>query len=119
MKAGVRGQAAEIVNYTPHDVTVYSLDGETPLVTVPKAGTFIRVAETVTPLSEAGVPLVKIERDPNRIEGLPSEVEGRYLIVSDITYQAAAPLGREDLVRTGSAVRDDDGRIVGCKGLAV
>lgn len=119
VKAVVCGQAAEIVNYTPHDVTVYSLDGETPIVTVPKAGTFIRVAETVTPLSEAGVPLVKIERDPNRIEGLPPEVEGRYLIVSDITYQAAAPLGREDLVRTGSAVRDADGRIVGCKGLAV
>lgn len=118
-KAVVCGRNAEIVNYTPHPVTVYSLDGETPLVTVPKSGVFIRIAETVTPFSEVGVPLVKIERDPNRIEGLPPEVEGRYLIVSDITYQAAAPLGRKDLVRTGPAVRDDDGRIVGCKGLAV
>lgn len=118
-KAVVRGQAAEIVNYTPHDVTVYSLDGETPLITVPRAGVFIRVAETVTPLSGAGVPLVQIERDPNKIEGLPPEAPGRYLIVSDITYQAAIPLGRNDLLRTGPAVRDDDGRIIGCKGLAV
>lgn len=119
VKATVCGRDAEIANYTPHPVTVYSLDGETPLVTVPKSGVFIRVAETVMPLSEAGVPLVKIERDSNKIEGLPPEVPGRYLIVSDLTYQAAAPLGREDLVRTGPAVRDSEGRIVGCKGLAI
>ena len=118
-KAVVCGQSAEIVNYTPHDVTVYSLDGTTPIVTVPKAGVFIRVAETVTPVSANGVPLVKIARDPSRIEGLPPEVEGRYLVVSDITYQAAAPLGRKDLVRTGPAVRDSEGRIVGGKGLAI
>ena len=117
IKVGV--SEVEVANYTPHDVTVYSMDGETPLVTIPKSGTFVRVAETVRPLFEEGVPIVRIERDPNKIEGLPSKVEGRYIIVSDMTYQAAVPLGRNDLLRTGPAVRDDDGRIVGCKGLAV
>lgn len=119
VKATVRGRDAEIANYTPHPVTVYAMDGETPVVTVPKVGIFIRVAETVTPVSDDGVPLIRIERDSNRIEGLPPEVPGRYLIVSDITYQAAEPLGRDDLLRTGPAVRDNDGRIIGCKGLAV
>jgi len=119
VKATVRGRDAEIANYTPHPVTIFAMDGETALATVPKAGVFIRVAEKVTPVSDDGVPLIRVERDPNRIEGLPPEVPGRYLIVSDITYQAAIPLGREDLVRTGPAVRGSDGRIVGCKGLAI
>lgn len=41
------------------------------------------------------------------------------MIVSDITYQAALPLGRKDLLRAGPAVRDESGRIIGCKGLAL
>lgn len=113
------GCTIELVNCTPHDVTVYSLDGGTPLITIPKSGTIIRVAETVVQLTEKGVPLVKVERDPNMIEGLPEKVNGRALIVSDIAYQAARALGREDVVRTGPAVRDDAGRIIGCRGLAI
>lgn len=34
-------------------------------------------------------------------------------------YQAAIPLGRKDLLRAGPAVRDESGRIIGCKGLAL
>lgn len=44
---------------------------------------------------------------------------GRIVIISDITYQAAKPLGRTDLVKAGPAVRDDSGRIIGCQGLAI
>lgn len=119
VEVNVGGVVMEFANYTPHDVVVYKMDGKTPVVTIPKTGTFIRVPETVRTISEAGVPFVHIYREPNKIEGLPPRVPGRYLIVSDITYQAAIPLGRDDLVRTGPAVRDDDGRIVGCKGLAI
>lgn len=119
VQVNVGGVVMEFANYTPHDVVVYKMDGKTPVVTIPKTGTFIRVAETVRPISEVGVPFVRIDRDPNKIEGLPPQVPGRYLIVSDITYQAAIPLGRDDLVRTGPAVRDDDGKIIGCKGLAI
>lgn len=119
VEVNVGGVVMEFANYTPHDVVVYKMDGKTPVVTIPKTGTFIRVDETVRPISEVGVPFVRIDRDPNKIEGLPPQVLGRYLIVSDITYQAAIPLGRDDLVRTGPAVRDDDGKIIGCKGLAI
>ena len=119
VEVNVGGVVMEFANYTPHDVVVYKMDGKTPVVTIPKTGTFIRVAETVRTISEMGVPFVRIYRDPDKIEGLPPQVPGRYLIVSDITYQAAIPLGRYDLVRTGPAVRDYDGRIIGCKGLAI
>lgn len=68
----------------------------------------VRVAETVHTVSdgEGEVPLVEIVRDPTKLEGLPEEKDGHVVIVSDITYQAALPLGRKDLLRAGPAVRD-------------
>ena len=120
VKAKINGAEHELVNMTPHPVTVYQMDGVTPVVTVPSSG-MVRVAETVRMLSgDAGqVSLVDIERDPNQIEGLPDYNGDRYVIVSDLAYQAAKPLGRDDLLRPGPAVRDARGRIIGCKGLAV
>ena len=41
------------------------------------------------------------------------------IVVSDITYQAAKPLGRKDLVKAGPAVRDDAGRIISYRGLTL
>lgn len=67
-------------------------------------------------VSSEGKPPIDRKR---KIEGLPEEVPGRVVIVSDITYQAAKPLGRKDLVKVGPAVRDDSGRIIGCQGLAI
>lgn len=119
VKVNIGGVEMELANYTPHDITIYKLDGKTPAVTVPKTGVFIRVAELVTPIIEGEVSLLRVERDSQSIEGLPDKVDGRVLIVSDITYQAARALGRDDVVRTGPAVRDSAGNIIGCKGLAV
>lgn len=120
VKAKINGMQHNLVNMTPHPITVYQMDGVTPVVTVPSSG-MVRVAETVQMLSsdEGQVPIVNIERDPNRIEGLPLYNNDRYVIVSDLAHQAAKPLGRDDLLRPGPAVRDETGRIVGCKGLAI
>ena len=116
----IDGVERELVNMTPHPVTVYQMDGTTPVVTVPSSG-MVRVAETVRALSEeeGDVPIVSIERNPSQIEGLPDYNGNRYVIVSDLAYQAAKPLGRDDLLRPGPAVRDESGRIIGCKGLAI
>lgn len=120
VKAQISGIECELVNMTPHPVTVYEMDGVTPVVTVPSSG-MVRVAETVRVCceGEGEVALVDIERDPDHIEGLPDFNEDRFVIVSDLAYQAAKPLGRDDLLRPGPAVRDETGRIVGCKGLAI
>lgn len=104
----------------PHALNVYDLEGENVVATIPSSG-MVRVAETVRTVSdeEGEVPLVEIVRDPTKLEGLPEEKDGHVVIVSDITYQAALPLGRKDLLRAGPAVRDESGRIIGCKGLAL
>nr|DAE91327.1 MAG TPA: hypothetical protein [Caudoviricetes sp.] len=120
IKAQINGVECELVNMTPHPVTVFDVNGNQPIVTVPSSG-MVRVAETVRTISEGEgqVPLVQIVRDPDKIEGLPAWAIGRYIIVSDLAYQAAKTLGREDLLRPGPAVRDETGRIIGCKGLAI
>lgn len=116
----LNGFAIEAVNMTPHALSIYDMDKENVVATIPSSG-MVRVAETVSVLSdgEGEVPLIEVLRNPYQLEGLPEEVPGRVVIVSDITYQAAKPLGRKDLVKVGPAVRDDSGRIIGCQGLAI
>lgn len=116
----LNGFAIEADNRTPHALNIYDMDKENVIATIPSSG-MVRVAETVRVLSdgEGEVPMIEVVRDPSKLEGLPEEVPGRVVIVSDITYQAAKPLGRKDLVKAGPAVRDADGRIIGCQGLAI
>lgn len=116
----LNGSAVEAVNMTPHALSIYDMDKENVIATIPSSG-MVRVAETACVISdgEGEVPLIEILRNPHQLEGLPEEVPGRIVIVSDITYQAAKPLGRNDLVKAGPAVRDDSGRIIGCQGLAI
>lgn len=116
----LNGFAIEAVNMTPHALSIYDMDKENVVATIPSSG-MVRVTETVSVLSdgEGEVPLIEVLRNPYQLEGLPEEVPGRVVIVSDITYQAAKPLGRKDLVKVGPAVRDDSGRIIGCQGLAI
>ena len=116
----LNGKKVEAHNYTPHALNIHNLEGNEVIATIPSSG-MVRVAETVHTVSdgEGEVPLVEIVRDPTKLEGLPEEKDGHVVIVSDITYQAALPLGRKDLLRAGPAVRDESGRIIGCKGLAL
>mgnify|MGYP003092115823 FL=1 len=54
-------------------------------------------------------------------EDLPAPEDGIYYIVSVITANAAKAEGRttSDLVITADPVRDDSGRIIGCKRFAL
>ena len=116
----LNGEQIDAINLTPHALSIYDMDKEIVLATIPSSG-MVRVSESVRVVSagKGEVPLIEVVRDPSKIEGLPEEVPGRVVIVSDITYQAAKPLGRKDLVKVGPAVRDDSGRIIGCQGLAI
>ena len=50
------------------------------------------------------------------VEGLPDPEEGVVWIVSRVVAEAAKE--RDDLLVTDDAVRDDQGRIIGCRALA-
>ena len=108
---------ASIVNLTPHTATV--LDGEGNLIAeFPSAGV-ARAAQTDVQVGEIqGIPIV--ETTFGEVVDLPDPVEGVFLIVSIITLNAAKSGGRptDDLLITSGPVRDESGRIIGCKALS-
>ena len=103
-----------IVNLTPHEITVYDAAGESVLQVIPSSG-MARAAQTREPLDEInGIPVSKTGY--GAVEGLPDQRDGVIYIVSVLTAQAAPD--RKDLYIVDELVRDDTGRILGCKALA-
>lgn len=104
----------KMINLTPHAVTFYTSDGDTVLQTVPSSG-IARAEQERRPIGSANdIPVFKTSY--GAVEGLPDPENGTIYIVSVITAQAAP--NRDDLYITDSLVRDDEGRILGCRALA-
>lgn len=109
---------ATIKNLTPHTVNVIAEDG-TIKATFPSEGSARadQVANKIGELNEIELVSMKF----GKTEGLPAPAEGVYYIVSVITANAAKAEGRstDDIVITADPVRDDSGRIIGCKRFAI
>ena|SRR5690625_2255323 len=103
----------EILNFTPHDVNIVGENGA--ITTFAPVGEPIRLAqETVTVGEVNGIPITETQfGDP---VGLPEPKDGVFLIVSRLILTAC--IDRNDLVVPNEIVRDETGRIVGCKSLA-
>ena len=103
----------QFVNLTPHVVTIVAGDG-TVLRTIEPSGTLARVsAHTVTIGDVDGIPVTTTEF--GEVEGLPEPSEGTSFIVSSIVAQRVS--GRTDVYIPNESVRDERGRIVGCRSL--
>lgn len=121
-----------IVNLTPHPLNIFlptqvEREGRTLKV--------VKNAEAVASLSSVGfaraeeiveelpvlehngilLPVVR-RRFASVVMGLPAPQEDTIYVVSFLTAQAVP--SREDVFFPGEALRDDDGNIVGCVGLA-
>jgi len=107
-----------LINLTPHPVTVF--DGDTPILTIPPSGTVARLTETATeapPIGGVAVTSVRL----GKTTGLPEQQDGVTYIVSMpllMGVMTSATWQRRDLVYPYGQVRDADGRIIGCRGLA-
>ena len=109
---------AKIINLTPHTVSIVDEDG-TVKATFPSEGS-ARADQIETRVGELdGIELVSMKFGAT--ENLPAPAEGVYYIVSVITANAAKEEGRstDDIVITADPVRDDSGRIIGCKRFAL
>ncbi|MGI8815026.1 MAG: hypothetical protein ACR2G2_07000 [Pseudonocardia sp.] len=105
-----------LVNLTPHEVVVLADDDDVLLRLPPKG--LARVSQTFASVGQLDVPegttpLVNI-RDGD-VVGLPEPHPDVYYVVSWLTYHASAQ--REDLLVTADEVRDEAGRILGCRAL--
>lgn len=100
-----------LINATPHVLNII-VDGKEALTLAP-SGICPRLAVTREPSAPVnGIPVVVPTMGSP--EGLPEPQEGTAYIVSALVANAS---GRSDLVFPGEAVRDPEGRIVGCNGL--
>lgn len=109
--------SVRLVNLTPHTINIVL--GPQTTIRVPPSGKVARVnsvTEVTTPIADI-VPVVRTKFGD--IEGLPNAEDGTIFITSTLVAQVAARQGRTDVVApdTNSAIRDEDGRIVGVKRL--
>ena len=108
----------KFVNLTPHAVTLVDEPGSVFAVIQPsgqlaRVRTFPRVVGTVE-IEGRNVPIRVNDYGP--LDGLPDPVPGICYIVSLLAASAAARLGRtEDLLVPDDTVRDDAGRVLGCR----
>ncbi|MGI9951405.1 hypothetical protein V3F56_03500 [Moorellaceae bacterium AZ2] len=102
-----------LINMTPHPVNICSETGDI-VVTIPPSGQVLRLPEVTTPAGEVdGIPVVRKSLDP--ATDLPPEKEGVYYIVS---LPAAQALRRRDFLVPDDLVRDEQGRVIGCRRFA-
>jgi len=100
-----------IKNMTPHEIVVV---GEKENITIPSEGV-VRVSETRNLFQEING--VKIyTKQFGKSDDLPEEVEGQFVIVSVPVAQAHTE--RNDLIIADDIVRNQDGKIIGCKSFA-
>ena len=108
-------------NYTPHAVTFYNGDGTIRAVYQSVGCARCKSAESNVGFA-AGIPVCRM--DFGEISGLPATcADNEGFIVSAITAQAAKALNHPLAVQgrlfvTAHPVRNPDGQIVGCYGLA-
>jgi len=102
-----------IVNLTPHEIHLYRGD---ELVEKIKSSGIARVAVRSEIIGEInGFPISK--NFYGEIIGLPEPQPGIFYVVSALVAQAAAGR-RTDLLVVNDTVRDQEGRIIGCRGFA-
>ena len=101
-----------IKNLTPHEVRVLNDNNEVVVAMISegiaRVSSESKVVDTLN-----GVPIT--ETVFGEVTGLPPETEGTYYVVSRMVASAASE--RHDLLVPGLQVRDEQGRVVGCKSL--
>lgn len=103
-----------IINLTPHAITF--LDGNNSvLATIEPSGTIARASQTRDRVSEVnGIPVNQCSY--GAVTGLPVPQDGTIYLVSALTAQACPE--RSDVYIVDDAVRDENGRIIGCRAIA-
>ena len=102
----------EVINCTPHDITI--MNGKK--IVIEASGIVARVSTTISPSGMIGnIPLS--ETKFGEVENLPEPKKGIRYIVSRMIREACP--NRHDLLVPGECVRDEEGKIIGCKSLSI
>lgn len=101
------------VNLTPHPLTIIEENGMSIL---PVDGPAPRLAVDREQLGRVG-PFSCVRSTMGEPTGLPEQQDNVVIIVSALVAEHHSLRSRTDLTYPGEPVRDNDGRIVGCRGL--
>lgn len=106
----------KLINLTPHPIVLMDANDQV-VETIASTGIARAKQENTSIGSVNGFPLSEVRfGEP---EGMPEPKEGVMYVVSQITANALKAQGRtDDILIVDQAVRDDKGRIVGCRGFA-
>lgn len=113
-------ETTNVINLTPHTINLVAEDG-TQLLSLESQG-IARVASTtevVGYLQVGGVAVPQTHTTFGEVEGLPDPTSGVGYVVSNMIISALAQQGirRTDLFTPGLQVRDEQGRVIGCRSL--
>lgn len=113
----------KLINYTPHAVNVIGDNGN---LTIPPSGYVARISTVTQDRGRRvvnGVPVhfalprygtVEVQADNGEVYEMPQEKEGVGYIVSGVVREK---MNRGDTFSPGDLVRDDQGRVIGCRTL--
>ena len=102
----------KIINLTPHPVVYVDVDKSE---TFPPSGEAVRLTEIQdkTTVLDFNYKTYGVKYTP---ESLPDEIPGTFYIVSSMVKNATE---RRDFIVPINVIRDDSGRITGCKGFRI
>ena len=104
-----------LVNLTPHDVVIFDQNNEQVAV-IPATGDEARVDVSTVPVGTVSLndEIVSIVKSSfGEVVGLPERQDGTFYIVSRMVISACPD--REDLIVPDDLVRDEGGRVIGCR----
>ena len=105
----------KVVNMTPHDIVFVNGDQQ---VVIKASGMLARVSTETIRTGEVNVNGMAIPLTETRfgeVEGLPAPEDGTVFVVSSLVAQRCK--NRNDVFIPNESVRDDKGRIIGCRSL--
>lgn len=103
-----------IINLTPHAINFLREDNSV-LATIKPSGTIARASQTREKVGNIDGIAVN-QCSYGAVTGLPNPQDDTIYLVSALTAQACRD--RNDVFITDDAVRDDVGRIIGCRAIA-
>lgn len=103
------------INMTPHDIIL--INGGQKVV-IKASGMLARVSTETVRTGEVSVDGMAIPTTETRfgeVEGLPAPEDGTVFVVSSLVAQRCK--NRNDVFIPNESIRDDKGRIIGCRSL--